>query len=613
MKQSASLLGLMKVLGLAAFQQGLQTSGDFQKYYVYLSGSKAVTINDFDPLLKTTNQELLISIGKSMVLGKLLRQTLENALKSWQIKTIETLLKVLNHIPFEIDVLVRNSLGFLVKDVKREAISKEAPTLVEITNFLIDKWKEQQKRNSLNANGKRDSSTIQTCYSKRAPARPKAIEDTSFFSNLRETKKYPLNARPVYHVDKILDDMTKSEKANVSKKTMTNTTIPTSSSSFTIGQKRAAAEDFTPKVVDPNRKRVRFKDNLVEIREYERNPEEWTSFETTEENDTTYNPELAIVDGIRMYKAPPSQIAWYTPYTLVFDTDSNPNLVIPKPVHSSEAMAQERREKLALAATYISLQHIPPSPTEPDEIPNPNEDGTVTIIPLTDTDVSTVSTVTIPSPPSNVNPSLLTPANLTVAAAIAAAMKESQLQQPQPQQVYTSSVPSSSIPTTTNYYPSVYTPPPPLPPQQTTATVAPVVPKNPQPEITNQAVENMLKNTPGIMQQLKQLSFLANSGTFAAVNNQPQTNSQPQMTYQPQYQQQQQQQQYQAQYQLQPQQPSWSRANEAYTNNQLNGRNKKPRRMNKKNNGPAGNGRPACNFYNTPEGCRNGDNCPFAH
>ena len=68
------------------------------------------------------------------------------------------MIKVLYHIPFEIETLAKNSLGFLIKDVKREAIARKDSLLVEKTSILIDKWKEKQKRNTNNVNGKREMS-----------------------------------------------------------------------------------------------------------------------------------------------------------------------------------------------------------------------------------------------------------------------------------------------------------------------------------------------------------------------------------------------------------------------------------------------------------------------
>lgn len=147
-----------------------------------------------------------------------------------------------------------------------------------------------------------------------------------------------------------------------------------------------------------------------------------------------------------------------------FNTDENPNLVIPKQVRTAETASQDSREKVALAAIYTSAQHIPSSPGEPDEAPNPNTD--TRIIPLVD--VNSQPAVYNNSPmvtvPQTINPNMMTPANLNAAAAIAAAMDPYLI----PQQQYQAPLP----------------PPPPTPSTQ-------------QPEISSHTVEAMLKNNPG--------------------------------------------------------------------------------------------------------------------
>lgn len=136
-------------------------------------------------------------------------------------------------------------------------------------------------------------------------------------------------------------------------------------------------------------------------------------------------------------------------------------MVISKQVRTTETASQDSREKIALAAIYTSAQHIPSSPGEPDEVPNPNTDTRP--IPLVDVNsqpaVHNNSPVVVASH-QTINPNMMTPANLNAAAAIAAAMDPYLIPQQQ-------------------YQPS----PPPAPVQQ--------------PEISNHTVEAMLKNNPG--------------------------------------------------------------------------------------------------------------------
>lgn len=218
------------------------------------------------------------------------------------------------------------------------------------------------------------------------------------------------------------------------------------------------------------------------------------------------------------------QIAWYTPLELRFDLNSaNSSLNVRSFTQSNEALAQDDREKLALAAIYTSPQHIPPSPAEPDEIPNFNSDGSVPVIPLDDTEslpvltpattISSSSSPPPPPPPSHLSSSavpivqsnLITAANLNAAAAAIAAMKEQssfmipQQQQQQHQQYNhpVTSIAAQPTSSTANYYNQ------PLATARAPQNVAsPTTPPNTagmfnQPAISNQTVESMLKNNPG--------------------------------------------------------------------------------------------------------------------
>lgn len=63
----------------------------------------------------------------------------------------------MNYLPLDLDVLIKNSLGFGVKSIKKNGIEKNSTEIVEMTNALIEKWKVLQKKSTLNANGKRNS------------------------------------------------------------------------------------------------------------------------------------------------------------------------------------------------------------------------------------------------------------------------------------------------------------------------------------------------------------------------------------------------------------------------------------------------------------------------
>lgn len=153
---------------------------------------------------------------------------------------------------------------------------------------------------------------------------------------------------------------------------------------------------------------------------------------------------------------------------------------------------QEKREKLVLAATYISPQHIPPSPAEPDEIPDVNADGSIPVIPSTSDAMEGVETTSSATPV--INPDMITPENLNAAAALAAAIFKTPPQQQQ--QKYTAPVTPPSTNATSNFYNSPsYTPSTYNQPAVTTPVSTPPA-NTSQPQISNQDVEALLRNNP---------------------------------------------------------------------------------------------------------------------
>lgn len=208
------------------------------------------------------------------------------------------------------------------------------------------------------------------------------------------------------------------------------------------------------------------------------------------------------------------QIAWYNPPELQFDESPNSQLVVRTHTQTDEVSAQDDREKLALAAIYTSPQHIPPSPAEPDETPNPNVDGSVPIIPLYDTELAPVNAipsssfppVSIPPPPHTssamtptLQPNLITPANLNAAAAAIAAMKDtssfmipqqSQVQAQQPQYISSALPASPPVAPQAHYYNQPFTAA-----LQNVAQPASVGSFG-LPKISNQNVNEMLEKNP---------------------------------------------------------------------------------------------------------------------
>ncbi|KAI8079321.1 hypothetical protein BDF21DRAFT_419889 [Thamnidium elegans] len=529
---------------LSIGEHGLTSLTDYQKLSEQVENVDSFPINYVDIFLKTKDKSLLTEIGKSRFLAKRLKEVIAKNTEPWQPEALLQILKLLKHIPFELSNLVDNDLGYAIKNIKKIAISENNEQITDETTNLIKEWKELQTKQG-QVSGKRDSperssstspptehKKVRLAIQKEPPARPKAMADMNFFapSVSTEPKRFRI-VRPVYSVDP--------------------TTVKEESNSSVV------------KSASPSKKTVRFAEKLVEIREYEKNPEEWTSFDGYDEN------ELSVYDESEQtpyYNIP--TVDWYHPLELNFNTEQNPSLIIPKHVRTIESAAQDTREKTVLAAIYTSAQHIPSSPGEPDEFPDPNID--TRIIPLEDVNSqptynnnnnnsnSNSNNIVAPTPiPQTIHPKMITPATLSAAAAIAAAMDTSYSLSPQINRA------------------------PPAPVIQ-----APVV-ASVQPEISNHTVEAMLRNNPGIMQSLKNLSFLAagNTGTM------PQTMSynQPQM----------------------------------YGNINRNNNSRPPPKITKNRGGNRNRGsgggpnrnfsNRVCNFFASAEGCRNGASCPFSH
>ncbi|CEP09701.1 hypothetical protein [Parasitella parasitica] len=639
------------------FEQGIKTEDDYQKYLAVLQNTSEFKPHLFEPLFKTLDSVVLNSIGESQEFGKVMKHLADIACNTWNEAMIKSLLKIMHYLPLNLDVLIKNSLGFGVKDIKKNAVERDSTEIIELTNSLIEKWKGLQKKSSVNANGKRNSpdrssslsppssteqpakKQIKLAIQKEPPSRPKAMADPNFLSSLRESKKYP-NTRPIYNVDKILEGFgNKYGKTN---------TISIADTTPFNSLKKPETDKSTSGVDSPKKKRVRFKDDLFEIREYEKNPEEWTNFDfngKSVEHQYGNARDLDVKEGQNAFMHVP-QIAWYTPFELQFDVDSpHSTLNVRSMIQTRETLAQDNREKLALAAIYTSPQHIPPSPGEPDEIPGPNNDSSVVIIPLDDVESfvpsNPVYDASMASPPPTqpasyssfssssvaeptIQPNILT--DLNAAFAVIQEHNPSYLQQPQPLYNYPATNATVQVhePSTAKYQGG----PTGVSSVTHQGTVSPTTPPTVpgmlvQPEITSNTVDNILKNNPRIMQSLKKLSFLAGNKIDDALP-QRQTHSQSEyqaaQPYRP------------YQHQLPPTSSNqqhtnhnngWNRNNHnnEHTNN---GKTLAQRKKNKTRGTRRGNrgsvkglGRiyrsNVCNFYKKAEGCRRGEACPYSH
>ncbi|KAI9481161.1 MAG: hypothetical protein EXX96DRAFT_649690 [Benjaminiella poitrasii] len=590
---------------LEKLQLGINSNSELQQYITAIADNSSDISKWFTILFNTTNTDILNSFGKSFEFGKVLQQALVQAANDWNQDLIKLILKALSHIPFDLQVLLRNALGIAVKDIKNTASEKDNTEIYNIAISLMDKWKELKKNLNVNINGKRENTdkslteeneslpakkTIKLAIQKEPPQpKPKSVVNTNFFSSMisepsttttsTSTKKAitPIAAttnatRPIYSVDRILENISKNDKTNEDIE-MSPATPPTTSTTST-----------------KSKKRVQFKDDLVEIREFTSFPGERTRFFSEDGFYGEIPPQASS-------QLPFMQIDWYPPSELMLDTD-NPRLTISKQIFTEESQKQENREKTELAAIYTSIQHIPPSPAEPDEekLDSTTLDASVPIIPLSEADRA----VPITTATANVaiNPIMAPhqPADIAPATVLN----------------------NTTIPTLS--YRNQF--------QLSNQTTAAQTPANQPSGISSDAIDTWIKNNPGILNTLKQLSFLAQDNYDSTLQQAPtyklpSAPSAPQMGWnqatgngnasQPQSFNHNGWNKRNALSSLSPSPPPPSQNGWGQTGSISPPLRKKPRDNRSFHAGRGVRKTVPCVFYNSTGGCRKGVNCPFLH
>ncbi|KAI8388867.1 uncharacterized protein BYT42DRAFT_561560 [Radiomyces spectabilis] len=172
-----------------------------------------------------------------------------------------------------------------------------------------------------------------------------------------------------FTIDTILDKFMKPDTGSAS---------PTTPSSPV----QKTAPPFSPVQKSGKKKRVRFQPDhlLTEVREYERDPEEW-NFDVSGAgvpHQFGNARDLDISEGQQAFHPQYPTGEWYVPRRIAL----NEEIQGQAPIKTPETQTQVMREKTTLAAVYLSPQHIPFSPAEPDELPDTSTN--TPIIPLED-------------------------------------------------------------------------------------------------------------------------------------------------------------------------------------------------------------------------------------
>ncbi|CAO3620507.1 unnamed protein product [Cunninghamella blakesleeana] len=580
----------------------------------------------------------------------------------------------------------------IVVQLKDKAQQKKSVVVNNMTEDLINQWydlqQQQHRSNSvISPKPSPTSSPIQSnepmrlAIQKDPPQKPKAISNTSSFfaslgSNTPTTNTKPFSASKLvssqqqqskqpFQLDQVLQQMksppssSSTSASDLNRKrtfennnhnnianynymsknnnidTNNNSSNSNSNSNSNNTSSNFKSESFSSSTAMTKKRRkgnfrVTFKPDhcLVEVREYEKQPEEWnanmhhvpvaeardleldeaqvmsqafhhqspTPPSTPKHQQQHLDPRLAVSYRYNQpYQQEQKVIDKYYPPKLIRLPD---DVQLPTP-QSNEALVHTEREKVTIAAIYSSLSHIPYTPQEPDEIPD--ENNHTPIIPLESTDLlienqqqqqPTASLLQQPfvyqSPPISQS-TLHSPPLPQQHSFISTSMNYSHLNQ---QPTSPSLQSSTFLQTTTNptFIPQQqyqqpatfvnisnqqlqqpqqlyynYSQPPPLQQQQQH--------QHQQPALTNDQLSNLFNN-PDVINKLKE----ALQNTTAVTS-----------TYHP----------------PEPQQTGSIPLND-YQDNKKN-ISRPIKKFRKQRSGPI------CRFYGTSKGCRTGNDCPFSH
>ncbi|RUS21053.1 hypothetical protein BC937DRAFT_93762 [Endogone sp. FLAS-F59071] len=223
------------------------------------------------------------------------------------------------------------------------------------------------------------------------------VTQTSTTSNNRNSKLgYSLKpppalqpkTTPLLSIDSILDNWNASKVVTTPVDQLDKTTPASVNNTMTV-----SITTSENNIESKKRKRVTWAlgEELTRIKFFESDPDEWSS--EAYGMGTPHEFGNARDMDINEAKAAFHNDIWYPPIAICFPDDVKP----PDVVISEESKTQMLREQIALAAVYFKEIHIPPSPAEPDEIPNDNLLN-VRVIPLIDeTELATPHTASLPT------------------------------------------------------------------------------------------------------------------------------------------------------------------------------------------------------------------------
>ncbi|KAI7878136.1 hypothetical protein K492DRAFT_171064 [Lichtheimia hyalospora FSU 10163] len=287
---------------------------------------------------QTSSHEILDSIANSTKFCNCCNDYITQAIEKCNWLLLDDMIKSLKHIPMKLHMLMAYGIGRAVRRIRDKAKQAGKAQLEQEAEELMRRWTAMKEKPNDDHTSTASNSNPRLALQKDPPQRAKAITTKNFFTSLVSANKPKTSyvIRPATH----------SNTAHGSESSMDDWKGYASS----ITQRRMEEKNDPPP-----RKRVRFEADhrLVQIREYDIDPEEW---------------ELRI---------------WVTPQMLNPIADDKRPGVIDTP----ESQHQRARENLAPAAIYASPQQIPPTPAEPQHADVIENNIHVKIIPLDDVTV----------------------------------------------------------------------------------------------------------------------------------------------------------------------------------------------------------------------------------
>ncbi|CEG69922.1 hypothetical protein RMATCC62417_05911 [Rhizopus microsporus] len=383
---------------------GIQNKDELNMYLHLIK--TASPFEYMDCLLKTNKPNILSTLGESEVVATVLKNAMVEAGRTNDSEQVRIVIKALDTVPFSPEILkkfgLKTTFSNFIKGIKgdkeawqhaqklkfkwmgydqpsKDTTSSDGMYAATFTGS-IDASNDDYDKTGLSTNKPKPRLAIDKDPPRSAVTKPKALQDTNFFSGLlnnSQPKGYRIrpavpkqppawsassqapsgSTAPLMNVNNSINANNKPRPV-IDYKQLSNGTQTMQPTNNDYVSQNAAIMSTKPAITKA-KKRVQFSSDLCQVRVYHPDPDEWSAFD-------------ASIDDIF------ETFPWHMPPKLTFETVPEP-VTTRQRIETDEVVYHKNRERRVLAAVYIMESYIPPSPAEPDEVPNPNDN--VPIIP----------------------------------------------------------------------------------------------------------------------------------------------------------------------------------------------------------------------------------------